>query len=67
MTKQFGVFFIVQHWMRQLSWSEGFKAAIEVLLMVDDEYCFTSLSAQSWQYNGRKKPEAGTMPDSYVE
>ena len=26
------------------------------------EYCFTSLSAQSWQYRDRKKPEAGLCP-----
>ena len=26
------------------------------------EYCFTSLSAQSWQYRDRRKPEVGTMP-----
>ena len=31
------------------------------------EYCFTSLSAQSWQYRNRRKPEAGTMPYSYFE
>ena len=31
------------------------------------EYCFTSLSAQSWQYCDRRKPEAGTMPYSYFE
>ena len=31
------------------------------------EYCFTSLSAQSWQYRDRRKPEAGTMPYSYFE
>ena len=24
------------------------------------EYCFTPLSAQSWQYRDRRKPEAGT-------
>ena len=29
------------------------------------EYCFTSLSAQSWQYRDRRKPKAGTMPYSY--
>ena len=29
------------------------------------EYCFTSPSAQSWQYCDTKKPEAGTMPFSY--
>ena len=28
------------------------------------EYCFTSLSAQSWQYRNRRKPEGGTMPYS---
>ena len=34
-----------------------------------NEYCFTSLSAQSWQYCDRRKPEAGTMrlPYSYFE
>ena len=31
------------------------------------EYCFTSLSAQSWQYRDRRKPEAGTIPYSYYE
>ena len=31
------------------------------------EYCFTSLSAQSWQYRDRRKPEAGTVPYSYFE
>ena len=31
------------------------------------EYCFTSLSAQSWQYRDRRKPEAETMPYSYLE
>ena len=31
------------------------------------EYCFTSLSAQSWQYRDRRKPEVGTMPYSYFE
>ena len=31
------------------------------------EYCFTSLSAQSWQYRDRRKPEAETMPYSYFE
>ena len=31
------------------------------------EYCFTSLSAQSWQYRDRRKPEAGNMPYSYFE
>ena len=31
------------------------------------KYCFTSLSAQSWQYRDRRKPEAGTMPYSYFE
>ena len=31
------------------------------------EYCFTSLSAQSWQYRDRRKPGAGTMPYSYFE
>ena len=31
------------------------------------EYCITSLSAQSWQYRDRRKPEAGTMPYSYFE
>ena len=31
------------------------------------EYCFTSLSAQSWQYRDRRRPEAGTMPESYFE
>ena len=31
------------------------------------EYCFTSLSAQSWQYRDRRKPEAGTMPHPYFE
>ena len=25
------------------------------------EYCFTSLSAQSWQYRDRRKPEVGTI------
>ena len=25
-------------------------------------YCFTSLSAQSWQYRDRRKPEVGTIP-----
>ena len=29
------------------------------------EYCFTSLSAQSWQYRDRRKPKIGTMPYSY--
>ena len=31
------------------------------------EYCFTLLSAQSWQYRDRRKPEAGTMPYSYFD
>ena len=31
------------------------------------EYCFTSLSAQSWQYRDRRKPEAGTMLYAYFE
>ena len=31
------------------------------------EYCFTSLSAQAWQYQDRRKPEVGTMPYSYFE
>ena len=31
------------------------------------EYYFTSLSAQSWQYRDRRKPEGGTMPYSYFE
>ena len=31
------------------------------------EYFFTSLSAQSWQYRDRSRPEAGTMPYSYFE
>ena len=31
------------------------------------EYCFTSLSAQSWQYRDRRKPEAGTRPYSYFK
>ena len=31
------------------------------------EYCFTSLSAQSWQYRDRRKTKAGTMPYSYFE
>ena len=31
------------------------------------EYCFTSLSAQSWPYRDRRKPEVGTMPYSYFE
>ena len=31
------------------------------------EYRFTSLSAQSWQYRDRRKPEAGTIPYSYFE
>ena len=30
-----------------------------------DEYCFTPLSAKSWQYRDRKKPKVGTMPHSY--
>ena len=29
------------------------------------EYCFTSLSAQSWQYSDRRKPEIGTMTYAY--
>ena len=29
------------------------------------EYCFTSLSAQSWQYRDRRKPEVGTLLYSY--
>ena len=28
------------------------------------EYCFTSLSAQSWQYRDRRTPEVGCMPYS---
>ena len=31
------------------------------------EYCFTLLSAHSWQYRDRRKPEARTMPYSYFE
>ena len=34
---------------------------------VNNEYCFTSLSVQSWQYRDRRKPEVGTMPCSYFE
>ena len=34
-------------------------------LRYEYEYCFTSPSAQSWQYRDRRKPEAGTMPYSY--
>ena len=30
-------------------------------------YCFTSLSAQSWQYRDKRKPEARNMPYSYFE
>ena len=29
------------------------------------EYCFTSLSAQSWQFRDRRNPEIGTMSYSY--
>ena len=29
------------------------------------EYCFTSLSAQSWQYRDKRKPVPGIMPYSY--
>ena len=29
------------------------------------EYCFTSFSAQSWQYRDRKKPKVRNMPYSY--
>ena len=25
------------------------------------EYCFTSLSAQSWQYRDRRKPKTGSL------
>ena len=32
-----------------------------------NEYCFTSLSVQSWQYRDRRKPETGTMPYSHFE
>ena len=32
-----------------------------------NEFCFTLLSAQSWLYRDRRKPEAGTMPYSYFE
>ena len=32
-----------------------------------NEYFFTPLSAQSWQYRDRKKPEAGIMPYYYFE
>ena len=31
------------------------------------EYCFMSLSAQSWQYRDRRKSKAGTMPYSHFE
>ena len=31
------------------------------------EYCFTSLSAQSWPFRYRMKPEAGTIPYSYFQ
>ena len=31
------------------------------------EYCFTSLSAQSWQNRDRRMPKAGNMPYSYFE
>ena len=31
------------------------------------EYCFTSLSAQSWQYRDRRKPDDETMPSCYFE
>ena len=32
-----------------------------------NEYCFTSLNAQAWQYRDRRRPEAGTMPYFYSE
>ena len=31
------------------------------------QYCFKSLSAQSWQYRDWRKPKAGTVPYSYFE
>ena len=34
---------------------------------VHEEYCFTLLSAQSWQYRDRRKPETETIPYSYFE
>ena len=43
------------------------QLGIEWLLKLYYKYCFTSLSAQSWQYRDRRKPEAGTMPYSYFE
>ena len=41
-------------WMPRISWGVN-------------KYCFTSLSAQSWQYRDRREPEAGNMPYSYIE
>ena len=46
--------------------TEGVSEWIYIYIYIN-EYCFTSLSAQSWQYCDRKKPEAGTMPYSYFE
>ena len=43
-----------------------FKNNIFDILIVY-EYCFTSLSAQSWQYRERGKPKAGTKPCPYFE
>ena len=37
------------------------------ILLYEYENCFTSLSAKSWQYRDRRKPEAGTIPYSYFE
>ena len=47
---------LAQHW---------FKLTRPWVIAGVSEYCFTSLSAQLWQYRDRRKPEAGTMPYSY--
>ena len=43
------------------------RAEVQHIYIYIYEYCFTSLSAQSWQYRDRRKPEAGTTPYSYFE
>ena len=46
--------------------SLSYQLSITYLPVIYD-YCFTSLSAQSWQYRDRRMPEVGTMPYSYFE
>ena len=48
-------------------WTQRSEIIIAVTTYCKKENCFTSLSAQSWRYRDRSKPEAGTMPYSYFE